>query len=77
MTMDSILLGLHDRWFDSADVFALTVYTVVIHLLALAAALEAIMKTRTAQGAIAWSLSLLLMPTVMDDGALAAAFNLG
>lgn len=63
--MDSILLALQDRWFDSADVFALTVYTVVIHLLALAAALEAIMKTRTAQGAIAWSLSLLLMPTIM------------
>jgi cardiolipin synthase len=41
------------------------VYTLVIYLLAIAAALEAIMKTRTAQGAIAWSLSLLLLPTIM------------
>lgn len=60
MTMDSVR-----HWFDSADVFALTVYTVIIHLLAIAAALEAVMKTRTAQGAIAWSLSLLLLPTIM------------
>ena len=60
MTIDSI-----KHAFESADVMALTIYTVVIHLLAIAAALEAVMKTRTAQGAIAWSLSLLLLPTIM------------
>lgn len=65
MTTDSILFWLQDNWFGSPGVFALAVYTLVIHLLAIAAALEAIMKTRTAQGAIAWSLSLLLMPTIM------------
>jgi cardiolipin synthase len=65
MTIDSLPHWLSAHWFDSPDVFALAVYTLVVHLLAIAAALEAIMKTRTAQGAIAWSLSLLLMPTIM------------
>jgi cardiolipin synthase len=65
MTIDSLTLWIQSHWFDSADVFALALYTLVIQLLAIAAALEAIMKTRTAQGAIAWSLSLLLLPTVM------------
>jgi cardiolipin synthase len=65
MTIDSLPIWIDGHWFDSADVFALAAYGVVIHLLAIAAALEAIMKTRTAQGAIAWSLSLLLLPTIM------------
>jgi cardiolipin synthase A/B len=52
-------------WFGEFDLTAVAIYTLVVQLLAIVAAMEAIMKTRTSQGAIAWSLSLLLMPTLM------------
>ncbi|HSB98249.1 MAG TPA: cardiolipin synthase [Spongiibacteraceae bacterium] len=60
MMIDSV-----KHWLGNLDVFALAAYGVIIQLLGIAAALEAIMKTRTSQGAIAWSLSLLLLPTLM------------
>lgn len=60
MIIDSV-----KHWLDNPDVFAIALFTVGVQLLGIAAALEAIMKTRTAPGAIAWSLSLLLLPTVM------------
>ncbi len=37
----------------------------LLHLLGIVSALEAILKTRTPTGAIAWSLSLVLMPVLM------------
>lgn len=37
----------------------------VVHLLALGAALEAVLKSRTAPGAVAWSLSLIFLPLLM------------
>ena len=52
-------------WIGEFDLTAVAIYTVVVQLLAIVAAMEAIMKTRTSQGAIAWSLSLMLMPTLM------------
>jgi cardiolipin synthase len=53
------------QWFKHLDLTTLALWTATVQLLGAAAAMEAIMKTRTAPGAIAWSLSLLLMPTVM------------
>jgi cardiolipin synthase len=53
------------HWINNLDLAAFALYTVAVQLLAIAAAIEAIMKTRTSQGAVAWSLSLILMPTVM------------
>lgn len=53
------------HWISNLDLAAVAIYTVAVQLLAIAAAIEAIMKTRTSQGAVAWSLSLILMPTVM------------
>lgn len=53
------------HWLNNLDLTAVAIYTVVVQLLAIAAAIEAILKTRTSQGAVAWSLSLILMPTVM------------
>jgi cardiolipin synthase len=53
------------HWFAELDLAAIAIYTIAVQLLAIIAAIEAIMKTRTAQGAMAWSLSLMLMPTVM------------
>ena len=53
------------HWTAHFDLAAIAVYTVAVQLLAIAAAIEAILKTRTAQGAVAWSLSLMLMPTLI------------
>lgn len=53
------------HWLNEIDVTVLTFFTIAVHLLAIFAAMEAIMKTRTSQGAMAWSLSLMLMPTLM------------
>jgi cardiolipin synthase len=53
------------HWINNLDLAAFALYTIAVQLLAIAAAIEAIMKTRTSQGAVAWSLSLILMPTVM------------
>ena len=53
------------HWFGELDFVAVAIFTVTVQVLAIIAAMEAILKTRTAQGAIAWTLSLLLMPTVM------------
>jgi len=53
------------HWLNEIDLTAVAIFTIVVQLLAIIAAMEAIMKTRTSQGAIAWSLSLILMPTLM------------
>ncbi|MDB6063349.1 MAG: cardiolipin synthase [Verrucomicrobiaceae bacterium] len=53
------------HWIHNLDLAAIAIYTIAVQLLAIVAAIEAILKTRTAQGALAWSLSLMLMPTVM------------
>ncbi len=53
------------HWFSDLDLAAVAIFTLAVQLLAIVAAMEAILKTRTAQGALAWTLSLLLMPTVM------------
>jgi cardiolipin synthase A/B len=53
------------HWLSELDFAAVAIFTLAVQLLAIIAAMEAIMKTRTAQGALAWTLSLLLMPTVM------------
>lgn len=53
------------HWLSELDLAAVAIFTLGVQLLAIIAAMEAIMKTRTAQGALAWTLSLLLMPTVM------------
>lgn len=53
------------HWLSELDLAAVAIFTLGVQLLAIVAAMEAIMKTRTAQGALAWTLSLLLMPTVM------------
>jgi cardiolipin synthase A/B len=52
-------------WFSDFDIVTFAVFTAVVQALAVLAAMEAVLKTRTAQGAIAWSLSLLMMPTLM------------
>lgn len=52
-------------WFHDLDLAAVALFTLAVQLLAIVAAMEAILKTRTSQGALAWSLSLLLMPTLM------------
>lgn len=53
------------HWLSELDFAAVALFTLSVQVLAIIAAMEAILKTRTAQGAIAWALSLLLMPTVM------------
>lgn len=52
-------------WLQTIDLTLVAAVTLLIQLLGVAAAMEAILKTRTAPGAIAWSLSLVLMPMVM------------
>ena len=52
-------------WLSDIDLAAIAIYTAAVQVLAIIAALEAVLKTRTAQGALAWSLSLMLMPTLM------------
>lgn len=44
---------------------AFAALSITLELFGIAAAMEAIMKTRTAPGALAWSLSLVLMPVLM------------
>ena len=46
-------------WLGQNSALVLTIAYVLLEILAIAAALEAILKTRTAQGAIAWFLSLI------------------
>ncbi|HET8710734.1 MAG TPA: cardiolipin synthase [Spongiibacteraceae bacterium] len=53
------------HWLSELDLAAIAIFTLAVQLLAIIAAMEAILKTRTAQGALAWALSLLLMPSVM------------
>ena len=53
------------HWLGELDLAAVAIFTLSVQLLAILAAMEAILKTRTSQGAIAWTLSLLLMPTIM------------
>lgn len=53
------------HWIAHLDLAAIAIYTVAVQILAIIAAIEAILKTRTAQGAVAWSLSLMLMPTLI------------
>lgn len=53
------------HWLSELDLAAVAIFTISVQLLAIIAAMEAILKTRTAQGALAWTLSLLLMPTLM------------
>lgn len=53
------------HWLNELDVTVIAFFTITVQLLAIIAAMEAIMKTRTSQGAMAWSLSLILMPTLM------------
>ena len=47
------------------DPIGFAALSIVIEILGIAAAMEAIMKTRTAPGAIAWTLSLILMPVLV------------
>lgn len=51
--------------FADIDPIAFAVFSIAVELLGIAAAMEAIMKTRTSPGAIAWTLSLVLMPTLV------------
>ncbi len=51
--------------FADIDPIAFATFSIVVELLGIAAAMEAIMKTRTSPGAIAWTLSLVLMPTLV------------
>lgn len=53
------------QWINRVDFVAYATYSVALQIIAVLAAIEAILKTRTSQGAIAWSLSLLLLPSVM------------
>lgn len=62
--MDSIFSIWQEFW-QSLDVAKFTLFYVVLELLAIAAAVEAILKTRTAQGAIAWSIGLVTMPMLV------------
>lgn len=57
--LDSLWLPLSNFSVD------LAIFTAVVQLLGVIAAMEAVLKTRTAPGAIAWSLSLLMMPLIM------------
>lgn len=50
---------------QNSHLLTLAAVTGVVQLLGALAAMEAVLKTRTAPGAIAWSLSLLLMPIPM------------
>ena len=52
-------------WLGQNSALVLTIAYVLLEILAIAAALEAILKTRTAQGAIAWFLSLIFMPLLV------------
>lgn len=54
-----------EYWLRGPDFTVYTVITLIVQLLGVAAALEAILKTRTAPGAIAWSLSLVMIPALM------------
>lgn len=48
-----------------SDIALLAIGAICLQLLALGAALEAVLKSRTAPGAIAWSLSLVFFPLLM------------
>ena len=50
---------------DSFGTWQFTLFYVVLELIAIASAIEAIVKTRTAQGAIAWSMGLVMMPMLV------------
>jgi cardiolipin synthase len=51
--------------FDLLDPVAFAALSITIEILGITAAMEAIMKTRTSPGAIAWALSLVLMPVLV------------
>ena len=59
------MLETFKHWLSGLDLAAVAIFTLGVQLLAIIAAMEAILKTRTAQGALAWTLSLLMMPTIM------------
>lgn len=50
---------------STIDPIGFAALSIAIEILGIAAATEAIMKTRTAPGAIAWTLSLILMPVLV------------
>lgn len=52
-------------WFGQDLALVFTIAYILLELIAIAAAMEAILKTRTAQGAIAWFLSLIFMPVLV------------
>lgn len=47
------------------DAWQFTLFYIVLEIFAIASAVEAIVKTRTAQGAIAWSMGLVMMPLLV------------
>ncbi|MFT3930327.1 MAG: cardiolipin synthase [Spongiibacteraceae bacterium] len=59
------MLDAFKHWLSELDLAAVAIFTLSLQLLAIIAAMEAILKTRTSQGALAWALSLLLMPSLM------------
>lgn len=53
------------QWADSNGLVLLSALLIAIELVGIASAMEAIMKSRTPQGAVAWFLSLVSMPLIM------------
>jgi len=62
--MDTILQD-WQQLMRSFDAWQFTLLYLVLEFLAIASAVEAIIKTRTAQGAIAWSMGLVMMPMLV------------
>lgn len=59
-----MLSFLYTEW-QQSDLTAMAVLMVGVQLLGIASAVEAVLKTRTAPGAVAWSISLITMPLLM------------
>lgn len=53
------------QWIDQHGLLLLGIAVITVELIGIASALEAIMKSRTPQGAVAWFLSLVALPLVM------------
>ena len=62
--MDTILQD-WQQLMQSFDAWQFTLLYLVLEIFAIASAVEAIIKTRTAQGAIAWSMGLVMMPMLV------------
>jgi len=54
----------HETWL-SLDAQKLTLFYLLLEACAIAAAVESVLKTRTAQGAIAWAIGLVMMPMLV------------